>query len=131
MNHLAAAIVRVAVLGLALAGYLLLPIASEDALGAGLLAFAGIVVVSALWAAVDGYRHAARTALLWWAAVAVVLAIGWWIVFAATNRDSSISFTELLAGDAGMVPFVIGLVLVPAAGGAALGGLVGRGRRDG
>ena len=130
MSSAVAALVRVAVLGLALVLVTLLPIASEDALGAGLLAFAGLVVASGGWAVVDGFRHGARTALLWWAVVAVVLALAWWLGFAATQRDGSLSFTQALTGDAGFVPFVIGLVLVPAAVGAALGGLAGRARRD-
>ncbi len=130
MSHLVAAAVRAGVLGLALDVYSLLPFASEDALGKGLIAFAGIVVVSGAWSFVDGLRHGLRTALLWWAAVAVLLALGWWVVFAATNRDSSMSFTDLLASDAGFIPFVLALVLVPAATGASFGSTLGRARRD-
>lgn len=130
MSHLVAALVRAAVLGLALAAYSLLPFASEDALGTGLIAFAGVVVVSVVWAFVDGLRHGLRTAVLRWAVVGVLLALGWWVVFAATNRDSSMSFTELLSSDAGFVPFVLALVLVPAATGASFGSVLGRARGD-
>ena len=130
MSILVPALVRAAAIGAGLALVTLLPIASEDALGTGLLAFAGVVLVSGAWALVDGYRHDTRTALLRWLVVAVVVALGWWIAFAATQRDASMSFTDLLASDAGFVPFVLGLVLVPAAVGAAIGGVVGRARRD-
>ena len=130
MSHLVAALVRAAVLGLALAVYSLLPFASEDALGKGLIAFAGVVVASVVWAFVDGLRHGLRTAVLWWAVVGVLLALGWWIVSAATSRDGSMSFTDLLSSDAGFLPFVLALVLVPAATGASFGSVLGRARRD-
>ena len=130
MTHVVAVLVRAAALGAGLALVTRLPIASEDALGTGLLAFAGVVVVSGTWALVDGYRHGARTALLRWLVVAVLVALGWWIAFAATQRDAGTSFTDLLASDAGFIPFVLGLVVVPAAVGAAIGGVVGRARRD-
>ena len=126
MSTAGAVVVRVAVLGAGLFLVTRLPLASEDGLGAGLLAFAGLVVASGAWALVDGVRHGARTALLWWALVAVALALGWWVVFGATQLDSSRSFTELLVSDAGFIPFVIVLVLVPAAAGAALGSVARR-----
>ena len=130
MKQVVPALVRAAVLGVGLFLVTRLPIASEDALGTGLLAFAGVVLVSGSWALVDGYRHAVRTVLLRWAVVAVVVAVGWWVGFAASNSDASMSFTELLASDAAFIPFVVGLVLVPAAIGAAIGAAV-RGLRDG
>ena len=130
MSTLVALLVRVSVLGAALLLVTKLPLAEEDALGTGLLAFAGLVVASGAWALVDGARHGARTAVRWWAPVAVVLAIGWWLVFAATQRDSTMSFTDLLASDAALVPFVVALVLVPAAVGAGLGTLVRTAGRD-
>ena len=130
MSQVVPVLVRAAVLGAGLALVTLLPIASEDALGTGLLAFAGVVLVSGTWAVADGSRHAVRTVLLRWAVVALVVAVGWWVGFAASNSDASMSFTELLASDAGFIPFVVGLVLVPAAIGAAIGAGV-RGVRDG
>ena len=125
-----AVLVRSVVLGLVVGLYHVLPFASDDALGTGLLAFATVLLLAGCWALVDGYRRGGRTALLQWTLVAVVLALGWWIAFAATQQDDSMSFGDLLAGDAGFVPLVLALVLIPAVAGAGIGAVVGRARRE-
>jgi hypothetical protein len=128
MRHATAVLVRLAVLAVALAIYIAWVAASADPdgaggadIGAGLIAFAGIIVVSGVWALVDGRRQDAQTALVWWTVVAVLLAIGWWVAGAAVQRDGSMSFADMLAADSGQVPFTAGLVLVPAAVGALIG----------
>ena len=132
MSNVIAVLVRLAVLGIALTAYTLIavPAMSEpgDAnIGAGLLAFAALIVVSCIWSLVDGMRQGAPTAIARWAAVAVLLAVGWWVAL-AVPQDSSMSFGELLAADAASIPFSIGLVLVPAVVGAVVGQAVGRRR---
>lgn len=130
MRHLVAVLVRLAGLGLALTAYTLAVVpllaeAGDDGIGAGLIAFAALVVVGFVGALVDARRQGFATAVAWWAAVAVGLAVGWWIAL-AVPRDGSASFGELLADGAGSVPFTIGLVAVPALVGAAIGRATGR-----
>jgi hypothetical protein len=52
--------------------------------------------------------------------VAAGLAVGWWVAL-AVPRDTSMSFIELLAADAGQLPFTFGLVAGPAVAGAVIG----------
>lgn len=54
--------------------------------------------------------------------MAVVLALGWLVARIAWERDDSMSFAEMLTADAGLIPFTVGLVLVPAVVGALIGG---------
>ena len=132
MSHVTAVLVRLAALGLALTAYTLLavPAMSREGdanIGAGLLAFAALALVGLVGGAVDAVRHGAVTAVGWWVAVAVGLALGWWVTL-AVPRDSSMSFGELLAADAGLLPFTFGLVAVPAVVGAVVGRVLARGR---
>ncbi len=126
MRHVLPALVRLATLGLALVAYamVVVPMMTEPGdpnIGAGLIAFAGLVLASFAWSFVDGLRHGARPALGWWFSVAAALAAGWWVVLAAAERDASMSFGELLVADAGLLPFVFLLIAVPCAIGAGTG----------
>ncbi|WP_210648682.1 hypothetical protein [Nocardioides sp. SYSU D00065] len=124
-RHLVAVLVRLAALGIALAAYTTLVVPSmSDAgdadIGAGLVAFAALALAGFGGALLDARRHGARTALAWWLAVAAGLAVGWWGAL-AMPQDASASFGELLARDAGLLPFTFALLAIPAALGAALG----------
>ncbi len=126
MRHLVAVLVRLAALGVALAAYTLVVVplmteAGDDGLGAGLIAFAALVLIGFVGALVDARREGFAVAVAWWVVVAAGLAVGWWIAL-AVPQDDSMSFGELLADGAGSIPFTIGLVAVP----AAVGALVGR-----
>ncbi|GAA5122989.1 hypothetical protein GCM10023339_42140 [Alloalcanivorax gelatiniphagus] len=130
MKHVIAVLVRLALLGLALTAYtqLVVPLMSSagDAdIGAGLIAFAALVVVGFVGCLVDTLRHGAVTAVVWWLAIAVCLAVGWWVAL-AVPQDTSSSFGELLAADAELLPFTIGLVAFPAGVGAVIGHAVSR-----
>ena len=125
MSHVIAVLVRLALLGLALTGYTLLvvPRMSEpgDAnIGAGLIAFAALMLVGLVGGLVDTLRVGAVTAVVWWLVIAAGLAVGWWIAL-AIPQDGSSSFVELLAMDAGLLPFTFGLVAGPAVVGAVIG----------
>lgn len=131
MRHVVAVLVRLAVLGVALTAYSLLVVpAMSDAgdadIGAGLLASAVLAVAGLVGALVDARREGAPVALAWWLAVAAGLAVGWWVAL-AVPQDSSITFADALAADAGQLPFTFGLVAVPAVVGAVVGGML---RRD-
>jgi hypothetical protein len=125
-RQLSDTLVRSIALLLALGGYyLLLPHLFESdsgvAIGAGLIAFGAIVVVSAVWGLVDGRRRSFRDLALVWAAVSVVFGLAWAVGLALTGEDSSMSASELFVHDLGLLPFTIGLVVVPAVVGGALG----------
>ena len=98
----------------------------DDALGAGLLAFLLLAVAAFAWAVVDGRRRGTATAVLLWAVVAGLLAVGWLVLGSVAGADDSMSATELMTADAGLVPFTFFLLLVPAAVGAAIGGATRR-----
>ncbi|CAM3771236.1 hypothetical protein [Nocardioides zeicaulis] len=130
MRHLVAVLVRLAAVGIALTAYTLavVPLLAEggdDGLGAGLIAFAALVVAGFVGAWVDARRQGFLVAVGWWVVVAAGLAVGWWIAL-AVPQDGSASFGELLADGAGSIPFTIGLVAVPALVGAAIGRATGR-----
>jgi hypothetical protein len=124
MRHVIAILVRLAALSLALTGYTVVvaPALSKsgDAIGAGLLAFAALMLVGFVGCLLDTLRQGPVTAVLWWIAIATGLAVGWWIVL-AIPRDASLSFGELLSMDADQLPFTIGLVAGPAVVGAVIG----------
>lgn len=130
MRHLVAVLVRLAGLGIALTAYTLavvplLAAAGDDGIGAGLIAFAALMVVGFVGALVDARRQGFAIAVVWWVLVAAGLAVGWWIAL-AVPRDDSASFGELLADGAGSIPFTIGLIAVPAVIGALVGRATGR-----
>lgn len=131
MNHVIAVLVRLSVLGLALAGYYAaLPYLFPDggggaAIGAGLIAFGALMLIGLGGCFVDTWRHGAVTAIAWWLVIAAGLAVGWWIAL-AVPQDTSMSFGELFVADAGTLPFTFGLVAGPAVIGAVIGNALPR-----
>jgi hypothetical protein len=133
MTHVTAVLVRLALVGIALTGYTLLVVprmtAPGDAnIGAGLIAFGALMLIGFVGCLLDTLRHGAVTAVVWWLVIATGLAVGWWIAL-AIPQDTSSSFGELLAADAGLLPFTIGLVAGPAVVGAVVGNAIPRGTR--
>jgi hypothetical protein len=125
MRHVIAVLLRLAVIGLALTGYTVLVVpqmseAGDADIGAGLIAFAVLMLVGFVGCLLDTRRHGAITATIWWLVIAAGLAVGWWIAL-AIPRDTSASFGELLALDADLLPFTFGLVAGPAVVGAVVG----------
>lgn len=125
VGHVRAVLVRVAVVGIALAAYTQLVVprmgdGGDAAIGAGLIAFGALALAGFVGCLVDTVRVGAVPAVVWWVVVAAALAVGWRVAL-AVPRDASMSFTELLAADAGRLPFTFGLVAAPAVLGAALG----------
>ncbi len=95
----------------------------EDAnIGAGLIAFGLVVLVSLGWALADGRRHGALPTVVVWAVVAVAFGVLWLLGLATLEADDSMSLGERLRTDAFLAVFTAGLVLAPAGVGAAIGG---------
>lgn len=128
MSIAVAALVRVVAVGAALAAYyaalpLLFPDDGGGAnIGAGLIAFGALALISFGWAFVDGAARGVAPAAIIWAIVAAALSIGWLVVRAVIEADASMSASDLIRHDLGGVPFTRGLVLVPAVVGAVVGG---------
>lgn len=125
-HHAIAIVVRLVVLGAALAAYyasipFLFPDSTDANIGAGLIAFGAVVLVSFGWAVVDGRRRGAAPTVVTWAAVAAVFGMLWLLGLAVLEADDGMSLAERLRADASLVVFTAGLVLVPAGLGAALG----------
>ena len=135
-HHAIATLVRVlarlAVMGAALAGYYAaLPFLFPDDggganIGAGLIAFGVVVLVSFGWAYVDGRRRGAAAAVATWAIVAVAFGLLWLLGLAVVEADDSMSIVERLRLDAFLAVFTAGLVFLPAGVGAAIGGTAHR-----
>lgn len=126
MRLLLAALVRLVALGAGMAAYytalpVLFPGSTDANIGAGLLAFGGIVVVSLGWAFADARRRGASSTIPTWAVVAVAFGVLWLVGLATLEADDSMTLVDRLRLDAFLVVFTTGLVLVPAALGAALG----------
>lgn len=127
MSIVAAALVRVIAMGVALAAYYAsLPILFPDDegganIGAGLIAFGAIVLISFGWAFVDGAARGVAPTAVMWAIVNAVFSVGWLVVRALIEADASMSASELVRHDLGGVPFTLGLVLLPAVVGALIG----------
>jgi hypothetical protein len=128
MGHrVIAIVVRLVVLLVALSGYyaalpFLFPGSTDANIGAGLIAFGVVVLVSFGWAAIDGRRRGSAATMLVWAVVAVAFGSLWLLGLAVLEADDSMSIAERLRLDAFLAVFTAGLVLVPAGLGAALGG---------
>ena len=127
MTTVLAIVIRLVVMGAALAAYYaalphLFPGEGDANIGAGLLAFGVVVLVSFGWGLVDGRRPGAASAVVVWAVVAVVFGAAWLLGLALLEADDSMSLTERLQLDAFLAVFTAGLVLVPAGVGAAIGG---------
>jgi hypothetical protein len=136
MGHQAIAIlvqlaVRLAVMGAALAAYyaavpFLFPDDGDANIGAGLIAFGVVVVISFGWAYVDGRRRGASPTVVTWAFVAAAFGLMWLLGLALVEADDSLGLGERLLLDFPMVVFTAGLVFLPAGVGAALGGTAHR-----
>jgi len=126
MSHLPAILVRLAALAVVVIAYtsLVVPMMSEQGdanIGAGLLAFAIVIVISLIWSVVDGRRAGLAPTAVRWAIVAVVLSIGWVLLLVVVEGDDSMTTREAVGAAFGLVPFTIVLVLVPSLVGAAIG----------
>ena len=133
MGHqVIAIVVRLVVMGAALAAYYAaLPVLFPDDgggadIGAGLIAFGAVALVSLGWAYVDGRRQGASPTVVTWAVVAVAFGLLWLLGLALVEADDSLGLVERLRLDFPMVVFTAGLVFLPAGLGAALGGTAHR-----
>jgi len=136
MSIVVAVMVRVVAMGAALAGYYaaipyLFPDDDGGAnIGAGLIAFGALVLISFGWAFVDGAARGSSPTIIIWAIVAAVVSVGWLAARAVAEADASTGATEIIMHDLGTLPFTLGLVLVPAAVGAAIGAALRPARLD-
>lgn len=127
MHAVSSAVVRIVIISLTIAMYSAVVSASgwgggTDAnIGAGLVGFVGLVVLSLVWALVDGRALGLKDTILSWSVIAATVAIGWWVVLAVVEADPSSSVAENLVADLSLTVFVFGLVLVPASVGALMG----------
>lgn len=126
-----AAVVRLVLLGAAMAAYyaatpFLFPDAADANIGAGLIAFGVVVLVSFGWAFADGRRRGTAPTVVVWAVVAIGFGALWLLGIATIATDASMTLGERLRLDAFFVVFTAGLVFVPAAVGAALGARTSR-----
>ena len=98
-------------------------------IGVGLLMFGLLALTVTAWAFVDGYRSQnLLLALLPWVAVAFAVGVALPVAVAATDDlDGEALVEEIL----GTVPFMIVLVVVPAALAAAVGKAAGASRSAG
>ncbi|WP_156411689.1 hypothetical protein [Nocardioides sp. Soil805] len=128
MKIFSTVLTRLAVMGAGLATYYgaVSLVTSDDGggadIGAGLLAFSGLMLASFVWAFLDGRSNDLAATTVVWSLVAVALAAGWRVVVAVASADTSMSFAERLSADALSTLFTFGLVLVPAVLGAVVGG---------
>ncbi len=116
---------------LAGAGFLLSSLSPADAdpLGTGLLAFFLTVLISGLWAALDGWRHPLRTAAAAWVLTAALFVVFQPLPNALAWPADEGGWTGLwnyLSSVGEGAGFVFALVAVPAAAGLALGHLIRR-----
>ncbi len=127
-----AIVVRLVVMGAALgAYYALIPFLFPDDggganIGAGLIAFGAVVLVSFGWACVDGRRRGASSTAATWAVVAAAFGLLWLLGLALVEADDSLGVAERLLLDSPIAVFTAGLVFLPAGLGAALGGTAHR-----
>lgn len=129
MSHLLPALVRLVTLAAAVLLYMQLVAASwgekgDANIGAGLLAFAGLVAASFSWALFDARRHGLGPTVVRWMLVALGIGAGWVVVMAVAEADGSMSVLDLILFDAGLSVFIAGLVGVPAVAGAAIGAAI-------
>lgn len=124
MNILLAVLVRTAALAAAVAvwAYVAPGLLNDDTgLGTGLLAFLGLIVVGFVWSLYDARRRGFPTTATAWCVIALAFSIGWLVVRAVLEADSSMSATEIITADLFSIPFIAGLVAVPALVGAGIG----------
>ncbi|MEU0314853.1 hypothetical protein [Nocardioides sp. NPDC006273] len=102
---------------------------SEDAnIGAGLLYFGLLLVVSALWGLWDGHHsETLPPVFVRWTVVAIVTGLVFPIrIWSVEGLDFDVLWSDL----ANLSPFVAGLVLAPAAVGIAVGYVLGSPRKQ-
>ena len=125
-------VVRLVVMGAALTGYyaanpILFPDDGGGAnIGAGLIGFGLVVLVSFAWANVDGRRRGAGPTAATWAIVAMAFGLLWLLGLATIEADDSMSLAERVRFDAFLAVWTAGLVFLPAGVGAAVGGTAHR-----
>lgn len=92
-------------------------------IGAGLMLFALVLLVSAAWGLVDGLRHPLPGTIVSWAVVALVLAVGWILSISVMDAgdDPTMTWQELFTFNLELLPFLVALVVGPAAACAAIG----------
>ena len=86
MSAFVSIVVRLVGLGVLLGLYMTLVVPrmgepSEANIGAGLIAFGLVVGAAFVWALLDARRRPDRPTFAWWAAVAVLLGVGWVVLF--------------------------------------------------
>lgn len=126
MSLLLAVLLRVAVLGAMVTAYmqLIVPLLGEPGdpnIGAGLIAFAMVIVVSFGWSLVDGRGDGFSPTTVRWAIVAVIFSLGWVVLLVVAESDDALTTSEAVGAFVGLVPFTVGLVLAPGLVGAAIG----------
>ena len=114
-HHAIAIIIRLVVLGVALSlllrsAALPLPRSNDANIGAGLIAFGLVVLVSFGWALVDARRRGAAPTMIVWAVVAAAFGLLWLLALALLEADVSMSIAERLRLDAFLAVFTAGLV---------------------
>ena len=135
MHQASSAVVRIVILGVAIASYGALVSVNErgggtDAnIGAGLVGFAGLALFSFGCAVIDGRARSSKDTIMLWSLVAAALSIGRWIVLAIVEADASLGVAEILVADLSLTVFFFGLVLLPASVGALVGDASRRGER--
>ena len=127
MSTVVAVLVRLTVIGLAMGAYYLaipalFPDSTDANIGAGLIAFGGMALLSLGWAFADGRRRGAPPTVVTWAAVAIAVGVLWLLAMTVLDPDDGISLVQRLRLGASTAVFTAGLVLVPAGVGAAIGG---------
>jgi Kef-type K+ transport system membrane component KefB len=126
-HHAIAILIRLVVLGVALSCYyaalpFLFPGSNDANIGAGLIAFGLVVLVSFGWALVDARRRGAAPTMSGWAVVGAACGRVWLRGLALLEAAVRMSIAERLRVDAFLAVFTAGLVFVPAGLGAAIGG---------
>lgn len=129
MTHVLAVLVRAVVVAVAAvaAGFLMNIGVDEGGanIGAGLVAFLVIAVISLAWSFTDGRRwRSMGRALAVWAAVAVLVAVA--MVLQIQLQGSGIDPEVLRSDMMTVAPMLFGLVLIPAAIGSVIGALTNR-----
>ncbi|MGZ4455889.1 MAG: hypothetical protein ACXVWV_07915 [Nocardioides sp.] len=117
-------VVRTLALTVLYVGAVLVSSRSTDALGVGLLLFLVLVAVALVWGVVDGRRLSAGRALLVWAVTSALMGVV--VAVGSILNDSALGWGDLPGELGSDLPFVLVLLLVPAAVGIGVGALVRR-----